>query len=243
MFRKAILLSLTGIGMLTANFAVAACAQTAQEQEAAKETAPANTEGTKFPLDSLTDFSAIMVGSQMEIGEGESTAYIYRSGNLMRMTGQEGHGYFITDLKTLETYGISAGPCAHDTHPFMRVSPFAATVWPGVRVEHTPVRTETLDGHSCHVEDVAVYSKDHDKPAKMRFWEADDLQGFPIKIEYMRPGGHNPIVRYKNVVIGPQDPTLFIHPKDCEPLPKAPAKKAATGTPAAKKPAAPPAPK
>jgi hypothetical protein len=56
-------------------------------------------------------------------------------------------------------------------------------------------------------------------PQKMRLWEAEDLQGFPIKIEFLILGGHGPVIRYKNVVLGEQDPTLFIHPKSCQPLP------------------------
>ena len=70
----------------------------------------------------------------------------------------------------------------------------------------------------------------------MRLWEAEDLQGFPIKIEFLLPGGHDAIVHYRNVVLGPQDPTLFIHPKSCEQLPKR--ESTPKASPAHKKPAA-----
>jgi len=72
----------------------------------------------------------------------------------------------------------------------------------------------------------------------MRFWEAEDLQGFPIKIEFLRPGGHDAIVRYKNVVFGPQDPTLFIHPKSCQSAPQRAAPKTHKAPAAARKPPA-----
>jgi hypothetical protein len=193
------------------------------------------------PLDSFTDFSALMVGTSTEVGENKSEGHIYRSGKLMRMEGPEGHGFFITDLSTLETYGISAGPCMHETHPFIRASPFAASV-PGAKVERVPGGKETMDGHSCQVENVTISSpKPGTVPLKMTLWEADDLQGFPIRIDVHR-GTKVATIRYKNVVLGPQDPTLFIHPKGCQGFDfKAPSK-TSKSAPVTKKPATTPPP-
>ena len=190
---------------------------------------------TQYPLDSFTDFSALMVGSIMEMGEGSSEAHIYRSGNLVRVEDPAGLGYFITDLSTLETYAFSTGPCMHDSHPYFRVSPFPAAR-PGSSVERVATGKETLDGHSCQIEDISVSSLKNGSHLKMRFWEAEDLQGFPIKIEFLRPGGRSSIIRYKNVVLGPQDRTLFIHPKSCQlapqrTAPKTPKAPAPAGTP------------
>jgi hypothetical protein len=197
---------------------------------------------TEFPLDKFTDFSAVMAGSRMEMGQGTAEAHIYRSGKLMRMEGPEGHGYLVTDLSTLETYGVSAGPCMHDTHPYYRVAPFAAAR-PGTTVERVAVGKEMLDGHSCQIEDITISSqKPGAPPFKMKLWEADDLQGFPIKIEFPLPAGKNATIRYKNVVLGPQDPSLFIHPKSCGSIPQ-PKSKTPTAAPATKKPLAPPAPR
>lgn len=212
----------------------------AAEQGSAGQTAATPPAKTQFPLDSFTDFSAVMVGSAMTMGQGTEEAHIYRSGKLMRMEGPEGHGYFITDLTTLETYGISAAPCIHDTHPFVRASPFAASR-PGSTVERVAAGKETLDGHSCQIEDVTVHSpKPGVSPLKMRLWEAEDLQGFPIRIDLERAAGHKTTVRYKNVVLGPQDQTLFIHPKSCESLPEKPKPTKPKAAPTPKKPAATP---
>jgi len=180
---------------------------------------PAPPAKTQYPLDSFTDFSAVMVGSIMEMGEGASEAHIYRSGELMRMEDPDGPGYLITDLTKLESYGISTGPCIHDSHPYFRASPFAAAR-PGSSVERVVAGKDTLDGHSCQIEDITVSSPKTGSHLKMRFWEADDLQGFPIKIEFRRPGARSSIIRYKNVVLGPQDRTLFIHPKSCQSAPQ-----------------------
>jgi hypothetical protein len=209
----------------------------APKGKSAVEQTPAPPGKTPYPLDSFTDFSAIMIGSMMEPGEGTAEAHIYRSGKLMRMEGIEGRGYLITDLSTLETYGMSSGPCMRDTHPYFRSSPFAASR-PGSTVVRSPAGKEMVDGHSCQVEEVSITPPTRGvPPLKMRLWEADDLQGFPIKIQYLRPGGHDIIVRYKNVVLGPQDPTLFIHPKSCASLSK-PKSKASKASPKSKQPAA-----
>jgi len=163
-----------------------------------------------------------MIGSRAEPGEGTSHGHIYRFGNRMRMEEPGGRAYFITNLNTGETYGILETGCIHDDHPYLRAIPFHMSGMADATVTRAPAGKETVDGHSCQVEDTTVSSPMFPNPQKIRFWEAEDLEGFPIKIEFVLPGGHGPIIRYKNVVLGPQDPTLFIHPKSCQPLPQEP---------------------
>jgi hypothetical protein len=237
---------LVGVILLICNFAVRMHAQTPAEN-VSKEQAPkeepdsagkiaATPPGkTEYPLDPFKDFSAIMVGSIMEMGEGASEAHIYRSGELMRMEDPDGPGYLITDLTKLESYGISTGPCIHDSHPYFRASPFAAAR-PGSSVERVAAGKDTLDGHSCKIEDITVSSPKTGSRLKLRFWEAEDLQGFPIKIEFRRPGARSSIIRYKNVVLGPQDRTLFIHPKSCQSSPHRGGPKTPKASAAGKKP-------
>jgi hypothetical protein len=141
--------------------------------------------------------------------------------------------YFITDLNTGETYGILETGCIHDDHPYVRAIPFHLAGKADATVTRASAGKETVDGHSCQIEDVTVSSPMLPNPQKMRLWEAEDLQGFHVKIEFVLPGGHGPIIHYKNVVLGPQDPTLFFHPKSCQPLPQEP-----TPSPAHKKPPA-----
>jgi hypothetical protein len=176
-----------------------------------------------YPLDSFPEFSAVMIGSRAEPGEGITQGHIYRLGKRMRMEEPGRLGYFITDLNTGETYGILEGGCIHDDHPYIRAIPFHIAGKADATVTHASAGKETVDGHSCQIEDVTVSSPMLANPQKMRLWEAEDLQGFPIKIEFVLPSGHGPIIRYKNVVLGPQDPTLFFHPKSCQPLPQEPA--------------------
>jgi len=181
--------------------------------------APAVPSATTYPLDSFTDFSAVMIGSRAEPGEGTSQGHIYRLGKRMRMEEPGRLGYFTTDLNNGETYGILGGGCIHDDHPYIRAIPFHFAGKADATVTRASAGKETVDGHSCQIEDITVSSPMLANPQKMRFWEAEDLQDFPIKIEFVLPSGHGPIIRYKNVVLGPQDPTLFFHPKSCQPLP------------------------
>jgi hypothetical protein len=186
-----------------------------------------------YPLDSFRDFSAVMIGSRAEPGEGASEGHIYRSGNQMRMEEPGGGAYFITDLDTGETYGIVEAGCIHDDLPYIRAIPFHTAGKAGATVTRASAGNETVEGHSCQVEDVTVSSPVLANPQKMRLWEAEDLRGFPIKIKFVLPGGHGPVIRYKNVLLGPQDPTLFIHAKSCQRLPQGP-----TASPDHKKPTA-----
>jgi hypothetical protein len=211
--------------------------QALTEPEPAAPTAVVPIASTQFPLDAFREFSAVMVGSVMPGDDRES--HIYRSGNLVRTEGLEGHNFLITNLATLETFGVSALACMHDSNPFFRSAPFSS-MKPGYKVERADSGHETVDGHSCKIEDVTLSSPKLPRPIKLRLWEAEDLQGFPVKVEFMRPSKHNPIISYKNVVLGPQDPTLFIYPRTCEPLgfSKKPGSKPGSKTaPGAKKPA------
>src|ERR1700730_2166033 len=228
---------LIGVILWLCSLAAQLHAQAPKEQVSTGQTPAVPPARAQYPLDSFTDFSAVMVGSMMEMGEGTAEAHIYRSGKLMRVSDSEGYGYFITDLSTLETYALSAGPCMRDLHPYFRAAPFAASR-PGVTVERVAAGKETVDGHSSQIEDITVSSPKTGGHLKMRFWEAEDLQGFPVKIEFLRPGGRDAIIRYKNVVLGPQDPTLFIYPKSCQSAPhRAGPKKPKTPAAAMKPPA------
>jgi hypothetical protein len=192
---------------------------------------------TQFPLEAFQEFSAVMVGSMFPGDERES--HIYRSGKLMRTPGPEGRNFIITDLSTQESYGVAATGCMHDRHAHVLSAPFSFIGF-DITAQRVASGQETVDGHSCKIEDLTLSSKKFLKPIKLRLWEADDLQGFPVKVQFLRGFGHDPVIHYKNVVLGPQDPTLFIYPNSCEKSPgyNKPVPKAAPG---AGKPSAAPA--
>jgi hypothetical protein len=212
-FLATILFACCLVAQLGAQAPPASKDEATKEQEPAAPTATAASASAEYPLDAFKEFSAIMVGSVMNGDDRE--AYIYRSGNLMRASGNEEHNYLITDLSTLQTFGVAATGCMHDGNPYFRSAPFS-TRRPGYTVGRAITGQETVDGHSCKIEDVTLTSPKLARVIKLRLWEAEDLQGFPVKVEFLRPSKHDPVIHYKNVVLGPQDPTLFIYPNSCQ---------------------------
>jgi hypothetical protein len=209
--------------------------QTPAVPGSAAQVAAAPPATTGDPLEQFKNFSAVMVGTVLPRDEREG--HIYRSGNVLRMEGMENRGYFITDLTTFDTYGLSSMGCASMKEPYLRSFPFMLSGH-SHKVERVGAGKETVDGHVCHVEEV-TYSGGIPQPWKLKFWEAEDLHGFPIKVQAQAgSNGTSSIIQFKDVVLGPQDPTLFIFPKDCAELPE-PGEKEPTTAP--KQPATPPA--
>lgn len=175
--------------------------------------APA-TETTQSPLEQFREFSAIQNGGPLP-GMNEDR-YIYRSGNFMRMQGDAAvPNYFVTDLVKERSHAIAADGCLQMGSPYTRSFPFFVP-GPGVKYEHIPIGEEMADGHQCRVEDLIIHSPKTPVVLHFRLYEAEDLQGFPIKIENRREHARSWVIHYKNVKLGPQDPTLFIVPKQCQ---------------------------
>lgn len=189
-------------------------------------TAPpaAQTSGTRsapFPPDRFREFSAIQVSGMLPGEDWEG--HVYRSGDLMRMQAVTGgkSQYFVDDLVKGTSYGLSTGGCAKLPYLYSRTYPFLMT-GPTYTYEVIPVGEDTVNGHHCHVEDVTVRAAKLANPAHFRVYEADDLQGFPIKIVNQQKKIRQWVIEYKNVVLGPQDPTLFVVPRDCQDLKNVP---------------------
>jgi len=169
-----------------------------------------------FPLDQFKEFSAIMTGGPLLGGDWEG--HIYRSGNLMRMEGRAAaRNYMITDLAKQETHGLATSGCLKFNYVYTRTFPFSVS-GSDKKYERVPAGEETVDGHVCRVEDVIISFPKLHSSTTLRFWEAEDLQGFPVKIELRPKSGPYRITQYRNVVLGPQDPTLFIVPDKCQVL-------------------------
>ncbi len=169
---------------------------------------------SQWPLDEFKEFSAVMVGSALPKDDREG--HIYRSGDLLRTEGPLSRSYMITDLITSETHAISKTGCMRSSAPFFRAYPFFLPK-PGRKIESTSAGKETVDGHKCQIVDVTVSGGGLAVSSiKLRFWKAEDLHGFPVKIDAQPGTGVHSVIQYKNVVLGPQDETMFIYPKDCQ---------------------------
>ena len=190
----------------------------AQAQEAKKKVHAAQkgaeSKKPELPLSSLTEFSAIMVGGLLgNIDE----LHIYRSGHLMRTEMLDGN-YMITNLDSRDTFVVLPDRCAHDTRPSVNTFPFSI-FQAGQKLERNLVGTETLEGHTCQVEEITI-TAEHGRPMKMKLWEATDLSGFPVKLEVQRLSGVPVTITYKDVKIGKPDAALFQHPASCSSVPK-----------------------
>jgi hypothetical protein len=167
-----------------------------------------------FPLDQFQNFSAIMNGDALPGSDWDG--HIYRSGKLMRMQGSAtAPNYFVSDLSKSESHGLAPSGCIKLGHLYSRAFPFSQ-FGPGYKYERVAMGEETVDGHQCKVEDITITSPKNPIRLKMRLWEAEDLQGFPVKIENRRSEVRHWVINYKDVVLGPQDPTLFVVPNQCQ---------------------------
>ncbi len=178
------------------------------ETPSSRKTLP-QSEKPNFPLDSLTEFSAIMVGGLLgNIDE----LHIYRSGKLMRTEMLDGN-YMVTNLETRTTFAVLPKQCGQDPRPSVNTFPFSL-VTAEHKVERNLLGTEVMEGHTCQVEEVTLTPK-QGQPIKLKFWEASDLSGFPIKLEVYHAVGPPTTITYKEVKIGPPDPALFKIPASC----------------------------
>lgn len=245
--------------LLTACLAAAAGAQAPQGQSAPgtapaeqkatdqshSEAASANpaaaaTESKESVLEKFQNFSAISNGGPLPGMDVDR--YIYRSGKLFRIQGDAAvPDYDVTDLVSKKTHAVSARACFEMDFPYKGSFPWNIP-GPGVTYSHTPVGEDTVDGHHVHVEDILIHNPKNPVVMNLRLYEADDLGGFPVKIENRRKPAYPWVIHYKDVKVGPQDPSLFIFPDKCDTMAgfvpaggkKAPAKAA----PAAKTPPA-----
>lgn len=184
------------------------------EQTSAAAPASAPQASTEAPWDKFKNFSALMTGGPV-MGTADEI-HIYRSGNMLRMEGPDRNSYIVQYLaKERDVRALSRAGCLQMGAPFIRSYPFFMT-GPGYKFETVLLGKETVDGHPTQIEEVTVTfppAKNH-PPLKLKLWAAEDLQGFPVKIE--TPKQHT--MEYRNVDFGELDRTLFVTPSQCDPL-------------------------
>ena len=177
----------------------------------------------------LPDFSATQITQTPTTSPQMPPWKIYRSGANFRTENSPGQSTLYLPGNKM-VYNTSAHPpnCmaipmnkAHIVHSPLQQDP-------GIKMEKKPVGTEVFEGHSCTVEDVVLSSPDgHELHVKV--WEANDLKGFPVKIEALGA----PTYIFRDVVLDTPDPALFQPPARC--LPPEDIKPKIISTPPAKK--------
>jgi outer membrane lipoprotein-sorting protein len=172
------------------------------------------------PFDTFKQFSAtaVMSGMPTHGGQGPGEMKIYRSGDKMRTTMPGGAGYMIMELSQHTGYMVmSTGMCMQMTAQGQQ-NPFSQAQ--DATIERSPAGTDTVDGHACKVENLTVTPR-NGQPSKMKVWEAEDLKGFPIKIEMQSSHGLV-TMEYKDVSFSEPDASLFTHPENCRQMPTMP---------------------
>jgi hypothetical protein len=172
------------------------------------------------PFETNRQFSATMVMSGMPTSgpAAQNEIKIYRSGDKMR-TSMPGGAYMVMDLAQHTNYMVmGTGMCMQMNATGAQPNPFSQAQ--GATIERTPAGTDTVDGHTCKVENLTVTPR-NGQPSKMKVWEAEDLKNFPLKIEVQSARGPVTIL-YKDVSFAEPAASLFTHPENCQQMPTMP---------------------
>jgi hypothetical protein len=176
------------------------------------------------PFDAIKSFSAtyVMSGMSARAGQAQTEAKIYRLGDQIRTTLPGGMGYSIVDMNTHTSYMVMRGMCMQMAAQGLE-NPLAHSR--DAAIERTPAGADTVDGHVCKVEDLTITPRSGPRagqPAKVKVWEAQDLNGFPIKTETQTAQG-TITMQYKDISLAAPDASLFAHPDNCRQMPVMPA--------------------
>jgi outer membrane lipoprotein-sorting protein len=168
------------------------------------------------PFENAKQFSATIVVSAaaMETHGAQGSMKVYKSGDKMRTEVPGGRGYVITELSQHTSYMVMNAMCMQmKSQP--QQNPFAQAS--DASVERSSAGTDTVDGHACKVENLMV-TPHNGKPTKMKVWEAEDLKGFPVKVETQTDKG--PVtIEYKDISFDAPAASLFAHPENCQQMP------------------------
>jgi hypothetical protein len=174
------------------------------------------------PFDAFQQFSASVSGGPLKWDKLK----IYRSGKQIRAEYVYENEIRISNLGDRKGWYIrprewktKPKECGRMTLMDMSSYPFFAYSSSDFNVERaaekdTPEK-ETIDGHSCKVQDYTVTAKDGGQPIKVKLWEAEDLNGFPVRIQVEPPSKAKFVLNYTDVSVKPPDPKLFQLPAMC----------------------------
>ena len=171
---------------------------------------PAAAPSAESPFAAYQQFSATLNG-----GLGRDTnRKIYRSGKLMRFDFAD--HYRISDLETKSSWLMYPKQCSK--YPMLDPGVFPFSRKFHVEQSSTSETKETVDGHTCKIEDMTLISEDPIPTTfKMKLYRAEDLSGFPLKIDVENPANRAKfMITYSNVSLEPPDAKLFERPAKCD---------------------------
>jgi hypothetical protein len=200
--------------------ATAICqAQTQREQSLASANVVANPEqehaskanqktSSLNPFQTFQQFSATLNGGLAN----DHDRKIYRSGDLLRADFDG--SYRVTNLKARTMCGVDSGECMQIALPDASSYPFSYFAKSSPIERELTSESEVVDGYHCKIENLTFRPDDGRPDVKMKLWEAEDLQDFPIQIE-VTTTTRRIAIHYSNVSLDAPDPKLFRHPPHC----------------------------
>jgi hypothetical protein len=168
---------------------------------------------------SFPDFSATQV---FESRKANISMKVYRSRESVRV---ERSGAFSTlyvpsssKVYNLTTYPDYSHQCVVMKPEQAKMLPSPLELLQGSDLKRTAAGTEVVEGHPCKIENVVVTRPDG-KTIESKVWEAQDLNGIPVKIE-SHIGEFTLSAIYRDISTETPDQNLFTIPEKCTPFEK-----------------------
>ena len=159
----------------------------------------------------LPDYSALQSMGNLPPGK------VYQSGSNVRAEPAAGL-VTIYQSSNNKVYNLYARGYCIEMPAEKALTPNPLQLLFGAKVERTPIGNAVVDGHSCRIEKVVVTGADG-KTTESKVWEAEDMQGVPVKIQSQTEHGLLMAV-YNDIVLAKPDPALFTLPDKCIPIEK-----------------------
>jgi hypothetical protein len=170
----------------------------------------------KFP-----DYSATQV---FHSAKYDISMKVYRSGSSVRVERSAAMAtlYVNTSNKVydLTVYPDGSRQCVAMRPDQAKMMPSPLELLNGTKVKRTlaPAGKEVVEGHMCKVE-IAQVTRADGKIIESKVWEAEDLNGVPVKIESQLPETKVTAI-YRDIVWGSPDKALLAPPNKCIPYEK-----------------------
>lgn len=147
---------------------------------------------------------------------------VYRSHSSVRVdrSGAMSTLYLTAASKVynLTVYPDKSRQCVSMNADQARMLPSPLELIQGKILKRTGIGSEEVEGHPTKIEDVVVLRPDG-KTIESKVWEAEDLNGIPVKIESNLDGVKLQAL-YRDIVVGAPNTALFAVPDHCTPFEK-----------------------
>jgi len=165
------------------------------------------------------DFSATQVFASRK---ADFSMKVYQSGDSVRVERNAALSTLYVpsngQVYNFTTYPDHSHQCVAMKSDQAKMLPSPLELLQGSTVKRTAVGTEVVEGHPSKIENVVV-TRPGGKTIESKVWEAEDLQGIPVKIE-SRLGDITLTAVYRDISIHTPEQSLFAIPEKCTPFEK-----------------------